>query len=53
MELRETRPVYLDDLSHKMRVVKYFGRPSDEICVDVEMIDDYPDSHHLAEEPPL
>lgn len=36
MELIKERPLFLDDYSHKMKVVKYYGRPEDEIKIEVE-----------------
>jgi hypothetical protein len=49
LELVSERPVFLDDLIHKMRVIRNFGRPGDDIQVEVDDIRDYPDSHHIGE----
>ena len=46
LELVSERPVFLDDILHKMRVIRKYGRPDEEIQVEVDDIRDYPDTHH-------
>ena len=46
LELVSERPIFLDDLMHKMRVILKYGRPEEDIQVEVDDIRDYPDTHH-------
>jgi hypothetical protein len=46
LELVSERPIFLDDLMHKMRVILKYGRPEEDIQVEVDDIREYPDTHH-------